>query len=170
MEEEFKSVKGYEGLYEVSNLGRVKSLSRTMRSKGDSVRRVEERILKGTLDSAGYYSVNLSKNGTAKVRKIHQLVTIAFLGHAPSGHEIVVDHINNDKTNNRLDNLQLVTPRENCSKDREGTSKYVGVSWKKSLGKWISQIYINGKKVHLGVFDCEIAASNVYQEYLVKFT
>ena len=108
------------------------------------------------------------KNGN---KSVHQLVAMAFLGHVPCGHKIVVDHINHDKLNNRLENLQLITNRENCSKDvKNKSSKYTGVSWDKARNKWVSQIKINGKTVPLGRYKCELVASIVYQKklYLLK--
>jgi ribosomal protein L15E len=72
---------------------------------------------------------------------------MAFLNHTPCGYKIVVDHIdNNIKTDNRLENLQLITQRENVSKDIKNTSsKYIGVCWHKKAKKWRSSIQINGK-------------------------
>jgi len=70
--------------------------------------------------------------------------------------------------NNRVDNLQLVSPRENSSKDRHGSSKYTGVNWLKNRGKWQANIQIDGKLKYLGVFDKEINAHNAYQKALSK--
>jgi hypothetical protein len=85
------------------------------------------------------------------------LVAMAFLNHKPDGtHKIVVDHINNNKLDNRVVNLQLISQRENLSKDRkDGTSKYVGVCWKKSRNKWQVDIKIDGKRKYLGLFTDE---------------
>ena len=155
MEEVWKSIKGYEGFYEVSNLGRVKSF------KG-----VNERILK-TCISNGYEKVNLSKDCKPKSFRIYILLAIAFLNHNPNGYSIIVDHIDNNKLNNNLENLQLITSRENSSKDRKGfTSKYTGVSWCKTGSKWRSSICINGVKKSLGSFINELEASNAYQTAL----
>jgi len=91
-------------------------------------------------------------------------MAITFLNHIPNGHSIIVDHINNISTDNRLENLQLITNRENLSKDKKnGTSKYTGVSWFKRGKKWHSSININNKKVHLGYFIDDLEASNQYQ-------
>jgi len=99
--------------------------------------------------------------------KIHQLVAIAFLNHIPCGHELVVDHIDNDPTNNNIENLQIVTNRQNCSKDRKGKSIYTGVHWNKKY--WVASITINKKRFHLGSFDCEIKASKVYKKALSDY-
>lgn len=148
-------VKGYEFIYEVSNLGNVKSLKYN-----------KERILKLCINTTGYNTVCLSENGKTKTFKVHQLVAITFLNHKPNGHTIIVDHISNDKLNNKLSNLQLISQRENTSKDKKGSSKYTGVCWHKTINKWTASININGKQRYLGSFINEIEASNAYQNKL----
>ena len=156
--ENFRSIIGYEGLYEVSDLGRVKSLKRKNVPK--------DRILKGCPDKDGYLQLGLCKDGKKKQRTIHQLVAIAFLNHTPNGNKgLNVDHIkNNQRTNNRLDNLQLLTQIDNLDKDRKpGTSEFKGVCWDKSTNKWKAQIHINGKQKYLGYYTDELEASMAYQ-------
>jgi len=163
----WKDVKGYEGHYQVSNLGRVKSLNRFAKAKSNGTRFIKERILSPAKDGGGYYKVSLHKNTNRKTLKIHKLVAMAFLGHKPCGYNEVVDHIDNNKLNNRLDNLQLTTQRHNLSKDKKGgTSKYTGVYWYKARKKWRSSIRYNGKKESLGYFNDEIEASKAYQDRL----
>ena len=113
MKEEWKNVLGYEGLYQVSNLGRVKSLSRTVKYKNGNLNKFKEKILKLGADSYGYLRVTLSKNGKRKIGHVHKLVAIAFLNHSPNKYAEVVDHIDNNKLNNKLQNIQLVTNRIN---------------------------------------------------------
>jgi len=162
MEEIFKDIPNYEGLYQVSNLGRVKSF---IKFHGTT-----ERILKPGKNHYGYLMVGLHNNGDKKTFQIHILVAMAFLGHTPCGFKIMVDHKNNIKNDNRLENLQLVTPRENASKDRKNkTSKYVGVSWLNRISKWISTIYFVDRTIHLGVFDTEIEAKNAYDKALSEW-
>ena len=158
----WKAIKGYEGIYEASNWGRVKSLAREL-SDG---RRWKEKILKPG-KSGGYLTVNLCKDGICKNYQVHQLVAIAFLDHEPNGYKIVVDHKNNNPLDNRLENLNIISHRENISKDRTGcSSKYTGVSWMKSSKKWIAYITIDGKRKHLGYFINELKASEAYQSVL----
>jgi len=153
--EEWRSIEGFKD-YHVSSLGRVKSLKHK-----------KEKILKGALNSYGYRIVNLSVNGVQHSRKVHKLVAGAFLGHVRCGYKEVVDHINNNKDDNRLVNLQLITARENVNKDiKRGASKYRGVTIHKPSGKWMAQITINGKHIYLGLFNCEIKASIAYQKKL----
>lgn len=152
----WKSIKGYEDIYEVSNYGNVKSFK-----TGSGF------ILKPTLDTNGYLSVSLRVNRFRKTKQVHQLVAIAFLNHKPNGWKLVVDHINNDRLDNRLNNLQIITQRENSSKDRvNGTSKYVGVCWQTRDKKWRAKIQVKGKLISLGHFNKEIDAHNAYQNKL----
>ena len=152
----WKDIKGYEGMYQVSNLGRIKSL------KFES-----EKILKSRRGLNSYCYVNLCTNGKAKNFLVHQLVAIAFLNHIPCGHKLVVDHINNDKYDNRVDNLQVTTHRYNVYKKQElFSSKYKGVYYHKKNNKWISTIYYNNKSNHLGCFDSEHEAHLAYQNKL----
>ena len=98
--EVWKDIKGYETLYQVSNLGRVKSC-------------VKERILKPRLKSHGYLMVTLYKNKSKKEFLIHRLVIETFLGPIPKG--MVVNHRSEEKTDNRLENLECITQKENCN-------------------------------------------------------
>jgi len=158
MEKEiWKDIKGFEGHYEISRLGRVLSLKRDA-----------HKILKLKKTRAGYYFVSLSLGGKIYYKSIHQLVAIAFLNHKPNGFNgFVVDHIDNNKLNNKLSNLQLITNRENSSKDKKGcSSKYVGVSWHKGNKSWYSAIRIKGKRVFIGQFKDEYLAHIAYQNKL----
>ncbi len=158
MKEEFRSVKDYENLYEVSNFGRVRSLH-----KGKC------RYLIGSLSSSGYRQIQLCNGNIRKVRRIHQLVAMAFLGHEPCGLKLVVNHIDLDRLNNNVDNLEIVTNRENSNqKHLKSSSKYVGVNWNGHAKKWNARILINGARKNLGYFDCEIAASVAYNNELNK--
>ncbi len=151
----FKPVIGYEGRYEVSNLGNVKSLNYARAKK--------EGLLKPAVNVHGYYFITLCKERKQTTKKIHQLVAEAFLGHSPCGSKVIVDHIDNVKTNNRVENLQLTTNRHNSSKDRKGgSSKYIGVCWDKHRGKWLAQITINDKNKYLGRFTEELEAAAAY--------
>lgn len=169
MEEIWKDVPTYEGLYQVSNLGNVKSLSRFKMSGGNKVS-VKGRILKGGqsgLKKNMYLAVVLCDNTHRKQYKIHVLVAMAFLNHTPCGHKLVVDHINDNKLDNRVENLQIVTHRFNTYKTQgKWVSKYKGVSMCKIKNKWRARIRIQGKEIIIGYFTCELAASLAYQNKL----
>jgi hypothetical protein len=151
MQEQWKPVVGYEGLYEVSNFGRVKSY----------VRYKDGIILNMSINSTGYPRVCLK----GKFHNIHLIVAKTFLNYIPKK-GYVIDHIDDDKTNNNKNNLQIVTHRYNITKSKKGTSKYTGVCWDKYYNKWKSAIQINGKIKNLGKFDCELKAHLAYQNKL----
>jgi len=167
----WKDVKGYKGYYQISNKGRVKSLRRFIYDKNGQKRIVYEKILKQSLTTTGYYRVNLKKKNISKTKKIHQMMAESFLGHKPNGFKLVVDHINNNPLDNRIENLQIVTNRVNTSKDKKGSSKYTGVCWCNTNKIWVSHIRHNGKKINLGRFKNEYDAHLAYQKKLkeIKF-
>lgn len=93
----------------------------------------------------------------------HQLVFLYFKGYIPD----YIDHINGDRSDNRIENLRDITNQQNsCNrKGVDGTSSiYKGVTWNRSLSKWQASIHHNYKNIYIGLFDCEIAAANAYDE------
>lgn len=108
MEEIWADIKGYEGLYQVSNLGRVKSLAKIV-ARG---RLQGERILKPGIDKTGYQRVNLYKNGKHKRYSVHRLVLTAFKP-VDNMNNLDVNHKDEVKTNNTLENLEWMTHKEN---------------------------------------------------------
>lgn len=168
MEEIWKDIKGYEGYYQVSNLGNVKSLDRIV-GKGKHKRFIKSQEILKSMNGYGYLRVGLHKNNKQRHFAVHSLVAMAFLNHNPNGkNDIVVDHINNIKTDNRCVNLQLLNNRENVSKSKRGSSKYTGVHFHKGQENWQANIFYNGKKIYLGGFKTEIEAHLRYQEELNK--
>lgn len=113
MEQEiWKPIKGFEGLYEISNRGRVKSLSR-IRPNGMNCL-YKERILKNRLDKGGYYRAALLRNdGKTHLIPIHRLIAEAFIPNPDN--KPCIDHINTIKTDNSIDNLRWVTWKENVN-------------------------------------------------------
>jgi len=166
MEEIWKDVPNYEGFYQVSNLGNVKSVNRKIIGVDGKQKIFKGKIIKQSKNAYGYLFISLSKESKAKQIRTHQLVAMAFLGHKPCGFTLVVDHIDNNCLNNNLNNLQVVTNRLNTSKDRKGTSKYAGVYLYKRIKKWNAQIYFNGKIKSLGYFNNEYDAHLAYQKAL----
>ena len=109
MNEIWEWIEGYEGKYQVSNLGRVRSVDRWRANRSNGYIQ-KGQILKANLDH-GYERVNLYKNGKMKHCRVHRLVAQTFLEN-PFGKE-QVNHIDGNKRNNRLDNLEWCTPKEN---------------------------------------------------------
>lgn len=110
------SIEGYEGYYEVSVDGEVRSVDRTITQVSRWTMNTYERVMKGKLlnlktDKDGYKLVILSKDGVQRTYKVHRLVLQAF-GANPQG-KPQVNHIDNDKSNNSVDNLEWCTNTEN---------------------------------------------------------
>lgn len=165
--EKYIDCKGYEGIYQISDLGNVKSLSRFI-NNGNSGYYSKEKLLKQTLNKKiGYYYISLCINGKPIKFYIHQLVAISFLNHNLDGtNKLVVDHIDSNKTNNKLTNLQVVSNRENCVKDKKSSS--IGVYYYAKVNRFRARIRIGKQRIDLGQFKTELEATNAYQLALSK--
>ena len=145
--------------YQVSNLGNVRSLNYRQTGK--------TKVLMKHINNRNRYTLNLYKEGKRySNRNISVLMAIAFLNHKPCGHKLVVDHINNISTNDKLYNLQVITHRWNVTKDKKGTSKYPGVFWDKTRNKWTSYLKLNNKNIYLGSYKNEQEAAQAYKKKL----
>lgn len=111
MEEIWKPVVGYEGFYEVSNIGRVRSLSRIVECNDGRKRKLKTRILRQSCAPSGYYMVTLHKNGKQKSGLVHRLVCEAFIPNPLVKDE--VNHKDENSKNNNATNLEWVTTKEN---------------------------------------------------------
>ena len=136
----FVDIKGFDGIYQVSNLGNVKSL-----------RFNKEHVMKKTLVS-GYHKVMLRKNKKSKPAYVHRLVAQGFLNFDLTNKLLVVDHINRIKNDNNVNNLQVVSTRVNTTKDRINEHGSIGVFYSPERKKYFSKIYINKKAIWLSGF------------------
>ena len=113
----WRDIKGYEGLYQVSNYGKVRSLDRTTfaNSRWGKVRSMnfKGRIIKQFVGKNGYMKVSLCKDGKVHSKDVHRLVYEAFIREIVEGMQ--VNHIDENKTNNKVENLNLLTPKENSN-------------------------------------------------------
>jgi len=124
--EEWRPVVGYEGLYEVSNLGRVRSVDRYVRSPNtlSGQRRERGRTLRSRQDKDGYLSITLSKDGHAKTFRVHRMVLTSFYGACPDDH--VTNHRDGNRQNNAVSNLEWVTQQQNWHHALGRGTKHIG--------------------------------------------
>lgn len=151
---EWYPVKGYEGLYEITKCGKVRSLPK--KRVGVSIRYYKGKNLSPTKVSSGYLSVILFKNGLRDRWLLHRLVASNFLDKIYN--KDYVNHKDKDKFNNHVDNLEWVSSIENnchMQKTRNRSSKFTGVYLHITNNQYRSQINHNGNKVYLGVFNTE---------------
>lgn len=154
--EEWKDIPGYEGKYKVSSFGSVFSLKR----KCNYNRTRNGGPVAKSKDKDGYELVCLWSNSKQSTLKVHALVLLAFVGDRP--HNLVVDHINEDKADNRLSNLRYLSHRENCVRSkRKDSSLPTGVSVSKK--RFRAMIRWCGKKHHIGIFSTEEEAGRAYE-------
>jgi len=108
--ENWKDIKGYEGLYQISNQGIVKGLDRVLQYNANITKQWKGKVIKTIVDYLGYCRVSLCKDGKVKTHKIHRLVAEAFLNG-----EGQINHKDGNKLNNNVVNLEFCTAKENLS-------------------------------------------------------
>lgn len=168
MKEIWKDIKGFEGCYQVSNFGSVRGVDRII-ERGQKGRVFQlEVVLAGSIDQRGYRIINLMKSGRATCRRMHILVWDAFGIGIRDGRRINVDHIDENKLNNRIDNLQLLSNRDNKLKSNS-IGRLGGCYKNKKTGKYKSEITINYKRHYIGYFNTEQQALEAYIEARKKF-
>jgi hypothetical protein len=164
-QEIWKDVLGYEGNYQISSLGRVKSLIReTYNGKGYF--NSKEKFLKQRTTTKGYYGYSLTKNNKTIDFLAHRLIAVAFIENPFN--KRTVNHKDSVRTNNSIDNLEWASYRENhCHRVSKmpKSSKYVGVCFHKATKKWESNICVSGKLIHLGIHKTEEEAYQVRCDY-----
>lgn len=112
MSEVWKDIPDFEGFYQVSNIGRVRSLDRVVTFKDGSMRKYKGKVLKPSIGNSGYEQVRLCNDGGCNTKSIHRLVLEAFKPHV-NMIDLQVNHIDGVKLNNHLTNLEWVTARDN---------------------------------------------------------
>ncbi|HDP5827287.1 TPA: HNH endonuclease [Staphylococcus aureus] len=153
MKEEWRDIPNYEGLYQVSNLGRVKSLARKTNQTNKN-RHIKEKILRQRKQKYGYTEVTLRKNNKRVHHRVHRLVMLAFTGSS----ELPVNHIDGDKSNNIVSNLEYCTYQEN-------TIHYYSNNDKPKIDFYsedIIKMYLNGNSIN------EISRHYPYHSRTVK--
>lgn len=159
----WKPVKNFEGLYEISNHGRLRSVDRLVFHKGfnKNINR-KGKILKNTTSKGQYYIYAISKNNKLTYGLVHRLVAEHFIGEKPKGKQI--NHIDSNSFNNHYLNLEYVYARENnAHRNIKNNGKIKGYNLLPS-GRYQAVICINRKKYPLGMFDTAEEATNAWKE------
>ena len=129
--------------------------------------------LNPTVQPTGHKSVTyFNAESQRRYIHVHRLVGLCYVPDFEPGSQNIIDHIDNDPTNNHYTNLRWVTKRQNCqnllgNKSGTTTSRYSGVSWKKREQRWAAQIRLDGKNKGLGTFKDELDAAKAYDQALV---
>lgn len=147
----WKDISGYKGHYQVSNLGRVKSLRRFIYNKHNGGYFCSEKLLSINLDNGGYPLVILQRDRNRITTKVHRLVCIAF--HENPENKPCVNHIDGDKENNRADNLEWCTYKENSNhavsigliSPLRGSESHASKLSDKDVGEIKAYLYFNFK-------------------------
>ena len=141
----YKAIKGYEGIYEISESGKIRSLDRKVEYKDGSTRKCKGKELKPRMDKGGYAIIQLNKNGIAKSWRVHRLVAETFIANPNNLPE--VHHKNHDRADNRIQNLKWVTIYEQRDNHwRKAHSKALGTSLR-VVGHGIDKVFISSMEV-----------------------
>lgn len=154
-------VKGTDDKYMISDLGRIKPFKCS-----------KTKILRLGIDKHGYFKVCLITNKIRRHIHLHQLMAICFLNHKPCGINKVVDHIDGDKLNNKLTNLQVISNGDNIRKQKKRTntlSKYVGVQYVKE-NSWRTTVQIDNIQYRLGTFKTQEEGYETRKKFLIERT
>ena len=174
-DEIWKDIPKYDGKYQASNLGRIRCTPKVFKGKAKIIR-TKYYIVKSSLSNEGYRRVALTnKQGDKRIMGVHRWIMFAFQGEVSE--DVQVNHINGVRNDNRLCNLEYVTPRQNnnhrkiLNPDRF-TSKYIGVygsNRKRGGAKYESSITFNGKNYYLGSSNNDYMLSLKYKEALYNY-
>lgn len=174
--EKITSIQGYEGLYSITNFGRIWSHGRISKF-GRNYKNYKAKFLKLNINVPGYYYVNLYKDNNIKNCMVHILVATHFIPNPDNLPE--VNHKDGNKLNCRKDNLEWCTDRENKNHAMinglfkfKRTSRFYGVSLYRNIkyreNPWRVLTYVNKRQKFLGYFKTEIEAAQAYNKYVVE--
>lgn len=162
----YKAIKGYEGIYEVNELGQVRSVDRIVEIKDGRIRKYKGKELNLHMDKDGYFIIGLSKNGIYKLMKVHRLVADAFVPNIDNLPE--VHHLNHDRKDNRIQNLKWVSKDEQRDEHwRTAQSNKIGTRLR-VVGHGIDKIYNSSNEVEreLGIANTNAlkVAKGIYKQ------
>ena len=156
----WKDIPGYEGLYQISLEGKIRTLNYNRTGR---IQELKTNVF------GGYLSLPLNNKQGRKLFRVHVLMAMTFLGHVPGGHIFEVDHKNDNPLDNRLENLQIITHRKNISKSsklkRNLPTGVVYYNYNNN-DKFVAKCRVGKKIVHLGYYKTSEEASEAYQKHL----
>jgi hypothetical protein len=164
--EEWRSVKDFEGLYEVSNLGRVRSLDRIVTDRLGRNLPFKGKVI-SPANVSGYCQVLLTNQDFKKYKKVHRLVAEAFLENPLEYDQI--NHIDSDKSNNNVSNLEWCNGRQNCTHKVENSGKTLPVGVAFFRGKFTATFTLKQVIYHLGTFNKQKDAEELYKNTLANY-
>jgi hypothetical protein len=138
-EEIWKDISDYEGLYQASSLGRIRSLDRykiTKNRYGKIKAKIKGIFLKPSINHDGYYEIVLSKNGKSKMFRLHRVIAKTFLDNLENKPQ--VNHIDGNKLNNNINNLEWCTCKENINHAWENGLSYISDKHKMAISKSVT--------------------------------
>lgn len=153
--EKWLPIKGYEGLYEVSDKGNVRSIDREIVCKNGAIKFIKGKMRKICHCSNGYVFVTLSKCNIIKEKLVHRLVMEAFVDSS----NLEVNHKDGDKTNNSLGNLEYVTHSENLEHSYRVLRNPPVCSWKGKRG------FLHNKSIHIKIYDMASGVSKTFGSF-----
>ena len=124
------------------------------------------RVRAFNLDKDGYFRVRIGSKKNHKDHLVHNIITLCYLGEKPEGYQ--TDHINSIRADNRLENLQYITPQQNCQKRKTRNGRDVKGYYLKK-GKYVAKIKVDNKSFHLGSFHTEAEARQAYLDGKLKY-
>jgi len=171
MKEIWKDIPGFEGKYQASNLGKIKSLKRVKLFNNkipNRFRSVNERLLKYWTDKDGYYQCRLYKNKKSFTFAIHSLIWITFSGIEYDKKKCNIDHIDNIKSNNSFVNLQILTSGQNIGKGYQFKGKKLPIGITLKNNRFVARFQLNKKSNYIGSFITLSIAEEEYKKFMVK--
>lgn len=170
--EEWKDIVGFEGLYQISNFGNVKSLSRSYKNQhGSSSKTSVDKLLSPAVAKNGYQFVNLAKDNVRHPKNIHRLVADHFIDNPHNYEE--VNHCDCDKLNNSVTNLEWCPPQHNKThavdnNRKSKTSKFYGLSYNSKRKRYFVRCSIDGIRYDVGSRKNELDAAKLYDEFITS--
>lgn len=169
--EVWKDIPEWEGFYQASSLGRIRSLHRYDKDSLGRTKNKKGRVRVVKEKTNSYLGLTLTTSNKRKSCSVHKLVCSTF--HPNTENKCCVNHKDSNKQNNRANNLEWCTIRENVKhwieNDASQSSNYIGVSIVRSYNKWRSAIELNGVVYSLGTYESELKAYTAYTDALSEW-